>query len=198
MGQQEELECFSEDYDTEAYQSKVWEVVLLRVFGVLIKPKKAVQWPGKANFTFSAVKGTSARSASLLAADWLQLVPCPSVIIGSDYELTNVLMCVMNRGACGNMADELIYLCFDYDHDDECWSAADPLGDFNQITSSSHSHSQTRTANSDSKPTFSVQITYHLSANVGCRKLLSWQCKVWDLRQANWNLDWLARLSLCC
>ena len=63
-------------------------------------------------------------------------------------------------GACSNVDDREIYLCFHYEKADwkQCRSAADPLGRITKISSSAHDHVRSRTAASPSK----FQVTYIL------------------------------------
>ena len=56
------------------------------------------------------------------------------------------------RGGCANVADRLIYLCFNVetniisDEYKKCRYSTSPLGDFDQISDSNHYHAITRIA----------------------------------------------------
>ena len=56
-----------------------------------------------------------------------------------------------DRGACSNVDDRQIYLCFDFNHIRQCRSAVDPLGNFTEIAPSTHNHASISTAASPSK-----------------------------------------------
>ena len=49
-------------------------------------------------------------------------------------------------GDCVNVADYLIYLCFDYWTTQKCRVGSSPIGQFNAITSSHYDHQNTRIA----------------------------------------------------
>ena len=55
-----------------------------------------------------------------------------------------------HAGACSNLDDRAIYLCFDVLYTRLCRSAVDPLGDFVEISRSTYDHALTRTAASQS------------------------------------------------
>ena len=70
-----------------------------------------------------------------------------------------------NLGACSNVDDREIYLCFDlskYDNMKQCRSAYDPLGKFTKITKSTFEHRWTRTAASPSKFPDKFHLSYQL------------------------------------
>lgn len=51
-----------------------------------------------------------------------------------------------NYGDCVNVANEWIYLCFDYDNANKCRVGSTPLGQFNEITPSHYDHRATKIA----------------------------------------------------
>ena len=63
-----------------------------------------------------------------------------------------------NDGACSNVDDREIYLCFHRYDTSQCRSAVDPLGMFTKIAPSTYYHKFARTAASPSK----FQVTYIL------------------------------------
>ena len=74
-----------------------------------------------------------------------------SQLIGNQLQRVGELSFKHNMGACGNMADEQVYLCFGGNHDDKCWSADGPRGFFKQITNSKFEHYRTKISCSNSK-----------------------------------------------
>ena len=54
-------------------------------------------------------------------------------------------------GACSNLDNQKLYLCFDQKNPKRCRSAVDPLKDFTKIPFSTHDHRATKTAASPSK-----------------------------------------------
>ena len=84
-------------------------------------------------------------------------------IFGGDSEkrqISEVTKCELKRigtldfdheyGACSNVDDQKIYLCFDEKDKKECRSAVDPLGVFTEVERSSYDHRKIRTAASPS------------------------------------------------
>ena len=59
-----------------------------------------------------------------------------------------------DRGACTNMADQFIYLCFNvYSTSDYkiCRKSATPTGNYDEISKTTHDHKETRIASSSRK-----------------------------------------------
>ena len=57
-------------------------------------------------------------------------------------------------GACTNVADDRIYLCFDEKNAKKCRVGSTPLGQFNEINPSHYDHRATRIATDDSELNF--------------------------------------------
>ena len=58
------------------------------------------------------------------------------------------------RGACTNVNNEEIFLCFDIDNDKKCWKSSNPEGQFSSISDSLKNHWPSRIANDQGKLTF--------------------------------------------
>ena len=89
------------------------------------------------------------------------------VVFGGRNEkrqISEVTSCGLNRigtlsfdlreGACANMNDQTIFLCFDWDSTEVCRSGDGPLGAFMKIVESHFHHYSTRTTANISKSQF--------------------------------------------
>ena len=61
-------------------------------------------------------------------------------------------------GACTNMADLKLFLCFQYNSSKGCYWSANPLGDFKNASLASYHHSPTRISSSKCKFFMTVQV----------------------------------------
>ena len=69
-----------------------------------------------------------------------------SKVTNCRLEIVGELAFEYPLGACVNVADELIYLCFDHYNGKKCRLGASPIGKFNEITSSHYEHKSNRIA----------------------------------------------------
>ena len=60
----------------------------------------------------------------------------------------------LRYGACTNINNEEVVLCFDYSDNKKCWKSSNPEGPFSSIADSLKNHRQTRIANDQGKLTF--------------------------------------------
>ena len=74
-----------------------------------------------------------------------------SKIIGCELKRVGTLSFDLLRGACSTFAEQQVFLCFDEDNSDACYTAADPELPFTSILSSTHEHRYISIASSDSK-----------------------------------------------
>ena len=75
-------------------------------------------------------------------------------IIGCELKNVGELPFEHRYGGCANMADNRVYLCFDFYSSKKCRVANSPLGQFEETTQSYESHRNTRIAASESKSLF--------------------------------------------
>ena len=69
-----------------------------------------------------------------------------SKVIKCRLERVGTLAFHHSNGDCLNVADEQIYLCFDYWTQKKCRMGSSPRGHFNDITDSQYDHQMTRIA----------------------------------------------------
>ena len=77
-----------------------------------------------------------------------------SLVEGCQLTRVGTLWFNLERGACTNVNNEEIFLCFDYDNDKKCWKSSNPEGPFSSIADSLKNHKLTRIANDKGKLTF--------------------------------------------
>ena len=72
-----------------------------------------------------------------------------SKLVGCELTLIGQLRFDHYNGGCANVADEKLYLCFDFESADKCRVATSPMGVFEEINESSYDHRYTRIAASE-------------------------------------------------
>jgi hypothetical protein len=84
-----------------------------------------------------------------------------SQIKGCQLERVSNLKLAHTRGACVNVLDEMVYLCFDWNNTKKCLKSDHPLGDFEPTENTQYRHGYTRIATSQSK---NMQSVYQLNS----------------------------------
>ena len=74
-----------------------------------------------------------------------------SQVNGCQLERVGTLKFGHTRGACANVLNKTVYLCFDWNSTKKCLKSDHPLGDFEPTENSQYRHGYTRVASSQSK-----------------------------------------------
>ena len=77
------------------------------------------------------------------------------------------------NGACTNVNDEAVFICFPDAYDSstgkKCWTAREPLGDFQQLSlHSTYSHRNSRIGNDGGKAVFNLKKLIEFRKNTCC------------------------------
>ena len=96
-----------------------------------------------------------------------------SKLVGCKLSRVGTLDFDHSYGGCASLADNQVFLCFDYIRSEDyrkCRVASDPLGDFTVVSRSSFDHRYTRVASSDSK--FYCKTLNQFFSRITCRRKL--------------------------
>ena len=77
-----------------------------------------------------------------------------SLVDGCQLTRVSTLSFDLYSGACTNVNNKELFLCFDYSDGKKCWKSSNPEGPFSFTPESLKNHKQTRIANDQGKLTF--------------------------------------------
>ena len=77
-----------------------------------------------------------------------------SLVEGCQLIRVGTLSFNLDRGACTNVNNEKLFLCFDVSNDKKCWKSSNPEGPFSSTAESLENHWPSRIANDQGELTF--------------------------------------------
>ena len=101
----------------------------------------------------------------------------------------------MKYGACTNVGDELVFICFhdtdDSSTDKKCWKASEPLASFQAAPDSSHPHRNTRIGNNGGTMNFNYRNSLFQ------KKFLLWEVSFRKMLKLSGSMPQEMSWSLC-